>query len=151
MQKTHLIALVLGASALISGGVALAEAERPTFETLDRDSNGIVTQPEMEAARAERLGRMDTNGDGILSTEEFVAMHKARAERRAERMMARLDADKDGQVKIEELMQKQGRKNMFARADANSDGQLTKEEFDEARARMRDHRGRHGHTAPQDN
>ncbi len=55
---------------------------------------------------------------------------------RSQKMMARLDADKDGRITKEEA--EAARKKMFARLDRNSDGVIDEQEIDRARKAIMD-------------
>lgn len=122
--------------------------ERASFETLDADGNGEVTQAEMEAYRAERFSAADTDQDGALSKEELSARMSERANDRAarwvERMMERMDANDDGKLSQDELASRGGRKagDRFERLDADGSGGVSKEEFETAMKKHRGHGGR---------
>ena len=70
---------------------------------IDTNDNGVIEVEEMDAARKEmrlkreqrRLNRMDTDGDGVVSTDEFA--------RAGTRMMQHMDRDRDGVVTMEEV------------------------------------------------
>ncbi len=163
MMKTTLIAgLFLTAAAVPLAaqgpggpGGHDGEGRHPTFEMLDADGDGKVTQAEIAAFRAGRFAEVDTNGDGVVTLEEFTAQAVARATERAAEMFARLDADGDGALSRDALEARgalgpvdEGR--MFARLDADGDGAVSLEEFEamkERRAEMHRHRegGRGGH------
>lgn len=79
------------------------------FDRLDANQDGFVTEPEMErlrpggaptanqppgAGRPRRLARMDKDGDGKITREEFPGPG---------RLFDRLDADRDGTISREEL------------------------------------------------
>ena len=80
--------LVAGALMLAVAGASLgyateAEARRGggkgmnvSFEEIDKNGDGFVTQAEVDAHRLARFAAMDTNGDGALSVEELVAAAK---------------------------------------------------------------------------
>ena len=82
-----------------------AVGARRMFEMLDADKNNVVTAAEMDANRkkagagelstAEKIKKIDTNGDGVLSAEEHAAGSKA--------MFDAMDTDKDGFVSKTEL------------------------------------------------
>ncbi|MFK7870853.1 MAG: EF-hand domain-containing protein [Roseobacter sp.] len=111
-----------------------------SFEMLDVDGNGQITQAEMSQHRMARLSEADANGDGMLSVAEIAARGTERAKTRADRMMQRLDANSDGLLSSEELSQHSGRSRMFDRIDADGSGSVTKEEFEAAQAKMKERR-----------
>ncbi len=156
MMKTTLIAglfltaaaVPLAAQGMGGPGGPEGEGRRPTFEMLDADGDGKVTQAEIEAFRANRFAEVDADGDGVVTLEEFTAQAVARATERAAEMFGRLDADGDGTLSRDVLEARgprgpmdEGR--MFARLDADGDGAISLEEFEamkERRAEMRGHR-----------
>jgi Ca2+-binding EF-hand superfamily protein len=159
-------------SALIVTGFAMtpiAQArgmdgqERPSFEMLDADADGQLTRQEMQdygaAMAASRFAQTDANADGELSVEELTdaaQQHQSeRANRRASRMIERLDADGNGTISSDEVaamgMERgETRHNkMFERLDENEDGAINAEEFEQARAHSKhsgdkEHRKGHG-------
>ena len=114
--------------------------ERPAFSALDTDGNGKLTREEMAAHERVRFDQMDANGDGQLSADELGKMGKKRAEKRAAKMMKRVDANDDGMISFEEMSSgKMGKRQtkMFDRIDADGNGSLSEEEF----AKLGEHRG----------
>lgn len=90
--------------ALSFGSGALAD-NKPVADT------AATTAPVKEGKKfdrekyhAEKFAKIDKDGDGVLSRDEFLASHKERAEKAFEAM----DADKDGKLTKDEL--KEGRK-----------------------------------------
>ena len=152
MKKTPLI-LALVASSMTMPLVAQtpegAEDRRPSFEALDADGDGKVTQAELEAFRASRFAEIDTNGDGSVSREEFLAQAAARSEARAGRMFERLDADGDGALSRDAIEAGRGRgpdpARMISRLDTDGDGALSEDEFEAARERLAERRQERGH------
>ena len=146
MRMTLVAAALTG---LAFGGAALAKADKPhgprmTFEQLDTNQDGQITEAEMKAQGAARFAKADTNGDGFLTTSEIEAAGNERAKKRAAHMMERMDTDKDGKLSVEEMGKRHGRKgDMFAKFDVDNSGGLSKEEFDAAKSKMRKHRGGH--------
>jgi Ca2+-binding EF-hand superfamily protein len=73
------LSVVLGTLAALAGGVALAaDSAKPSFESLDKNSDGKVSLN--EAADNDSLfvafKGLDTNKDGVLSREEFAAYQR---------------------------------------------------------------------------
>ena len=146
MKRTTLIALTaatlaLGTAATFArdGGHRGDRTERidAMFERFDTDGNGEITRDEFDAARSDRFEGADTNGDGLLSTEELVqaalARHSEEAiTERVERMIERLDKDGDQALSAEELPGDRSNA-MFDRADADGDGIVTRAEVEDMR------------------
>lgn len=141
MKTTYWIAGVLVAG-LGAGVVGMASAhqggpQRVSFETLDTDGDGKLTQAEMEVQKKARFTATDTNGDGMLSAEEMLAQGKARAgermakrmEQRIGKMIERRDTNGDGMLSISEMEATAKGDQLFKRLDANGDGAITVEEY----------------------
>lgn len=81
------------------------------FQEADADGNGSVTAAEMDAAHAakggqgksaaDKIQKMDTDGDGALSATEHAAG--------AQEKMTKLDADGDGNISQAEFQAKKDR------------------------------------------
>jgi hypothetical protein len=92
--------------------------------------------------RAERLAKLDTNGDGTVSPEE----RKAAFEKFAQARFAKLDKNGDGALTKDEVGDK--RWQHLSVADADKNGSVTEAEIRQAVASGAlsfPHRGRHGH------
>lgn len=78
---------------------------------------------------------MDTDNDGAISRDEFMAGHQT-----ADARFAAIDADKDGAVSREEFLAagRDSREARFKAMDSNGDGRLTREELDARRTAMFD-------------
>ena len=76
---------------------------RHLMATYNTDGDGIVTQEELNAVRAEELATYDANGDGVLSLEEFQALWLAHLFEQMVDQFQALDADGDGLITEEEF------------------------------------------------
>jgi len=141
MKSTSFIAVIVATSGLLGAGAALAKpghggfGPKMSFEELDTDRDGQVTQAELEAHKAARFAETDSNGDGKLSLEEMQAKMHEHAQRRMSRMIERFDQDGDGALSQSELPQKGRHGDMFKRMDRDGSGGISQEEFEEARSR----------------
>ena len=150
LSKLATIPSMVSLAALIAlspvSATAKGGGERVSFEQLDANGDGALTQEEMAAHGAKRFADADTDGDGFLSAEELAEVAKARAGKRAEKrsakMLKHLDANDDGKLSADEMKPSEERMaKRFERADKNDDGQLSQEEFEQA-AKHRGHRGK---------
>lgn len=150
MKKT-LAAALLGASLL--AGSAYAAQQTPAPAPQDRPMRGDV-------------GRADTNNDGVITREEYLADVDARfakidvnkdgkitkderpdgGEGRGGRMMSRTDTNGDGAISLDEQRAQALRR--FDRLDANGDGKIDQAERDAARDRVRGMMERRSGDAP---
>ncbi len=94
----------------------------PEFSELDLNGDNQISIDEMTAHAKTRFARADQNSDGMLSAQEMTAEHAKASERRINKMIERMDANKDGQVSFEEIQN--GRKNrkqdkMFNKLEKN--------------------------------
>ena len=119
-----------------------ARASAQRFAKLDGDSSGTVSADELSQYLQERrrdpkqrhFESMDSNSDGYVSLDEYLAVTRERAERRFKHM----DKDADGLVSSQDFgaskrgHKKYGGKRIFSRLDGNGDGQVTKEESETA-------------------
>jgi Ca2+-binding EF-hand superfamily protein len=175
------LTLTLSAAALALGAGAVAYAQTPergmrgqemtraqaetmatkAFERADANGDGKIDAADRDARNDARFARLDTNNDGALSKDEFLASHERRAERtaqggeqadgkrpgkRGERMghrgmhgmgMAR-NADSDGDGAVSQVEFASAALARFDAADADKDGTVTREERREAHKAMRE-------------
>jgi hypothetical protein len=141
-------ALVANGSAIYAqsgGGMGRGLMER--FQTIDANSDGVVTAQEAGAWHESVFLVMDADQDGKLTNGEYMAVQMGRGadpaqrgprydERQAEKAarFTEMDDDKDGFVTKEQfLADGQAR---FAAADLDKSGMLAPEEFAAARWAM---------------
>ena len=112
-----------GRRGMMGRGGAGAGMMMRLFEEVDADGDGSVTQAEVDAYRATRVGAADGNDDGSLSLDEFQTLWLEQMRPRMVDAFQHLDEDGDGQITEAELDQRVGR--MVARLDRDGDGVLT--------------------------
>jgi hypothetical protein len=154
MKKSTKMALAFLALSTTLGGAALAD-KKPEggfgmgghggmmghMDLADADKNGEITFEEFSKAAGDRFTLADVNKDGKVTVEEMAAaIEKMRAERMAQRMINRFDADNDGSVTLAEIQNSQ--KEIYAVMDRNDDGKLVDDEMPRKGKR---HMGRHFH------
>ncbi|MGD8568414.1 MAG: EF-hand domain-containing protein [Gammaproteobacteria bacterium] len=119
------------------------ESAAKRFDRMDDDGNGVITSAEFGSYISERraewrerkFAMMDSDKDGQVSRDEYVAYRQQRAERRFQYM----DTDNDGKVSKSEYEDfkshrkhrkhgRHGKGRIFAKLDGNNDGQITREE-----------------------
>lgn len=151
-MKTTNLRIAVAALAILAGiGVAQAQGRHDgpqmpmTFESLDVDGSGEIDSADLDALRLQRFAEIDTDGNGSISEDEFVAHAAARAGERAAEMFARLDADGDGVLSRDVLESRAGPEmgaRMIERADTDGSGGVSEAEFEAMKTRMAEFRGR---------
>jgi len=122
------------------------------FAAADTNKDGKVTPEEFAAYRSAMVTGIDTDNDGLLSSDELIAMHMKRAAERAKdqssRMIQDLDANGDGKLSAAELIAMPVPPDAFERDDTNKDGVIDQAEAEAALKAMSNgpdgHRGKHG-------
>jgi Ca2+-binding EF-hand superfamily protein len=131
-----LLALAFGAAGASAADDSPADA---AFKRLDRNGDGAVTFDEFVQASDERLQRMDANGDGNIGRDEFLAHHAAEAEQRIARILAEFDKKKTGRLALADLAGRgdagRGAQRLGA-CDSDKDGVLTRAEYLHCRRRL---------------
>lgn len=133
MSKKALYAVLLITGVAAAGGLAMAAEPylpkaQKSFERIDLNKDGKINLAEFTPVAEKRFLGMDVNKDNALSTAEIDASLQAALERRRNRILANLDADKNGSVSRAEL--DKYIEAMVAGADTDSDGGVS---FSEAR------------------
>ncbi len=116
-------------------GSALAQLQEPSqqllenFERIDVNGDGFMSSVEFLDAQSVRWAQIDRNADGYLSKDDFPRIVARRARRQLAEI-ADLDANGDGLISQSEFID--GLAPVFHRADRNADGALTRSELGEA-------------------
>lgn len=97
------------------------------FESYDANSDGEVTQEEINTVRAERLAEFDTDGDSQLTLDEYQALWLDAMRERMVDQFQRHDDDGDGFVTVEEFGEDFAR--IVERRDRNGDGVLSADDL----------------------
>lgn len=117
--------------------------------SIDEEERQAIKE-ERKAARAERRARADTNGDGMISSDERAEERELLRESLRKRIIAKRAekfteiAGDDGHLSLEEMAElkpfqhvsEERITSIFARLDADESGHVTLEEFN---MRLRDH------------
>ena len=109
MSKLKMMAIVMATTALFLGGKHVLAQDRPAPGGPQHD----------------KFDAMDTNKDGKISYEEYMAYHQFDA----------MDTNKDGKISYEEYMAYHQKlsEEKFKALDADSNGFVTREEYQKAR------------------
>ena len=116
--------------ALTVGSAAWAQGR------LDADGNGSISRQEWLNAAGARFDRLDTNKDGVLTPDELSRARHGRHERSWRHSFSRVDTNGDGQISPAEFRAAFPRApaDLFTKLDTNKDGQLSRDELRGMRA-----------------
>ena len=150
---------VLAVATLLVAPVLLAQPGPPStdrsppysmLERLDQDGDGLISLEEFNAddrvPGMRMLDRADADGDGAVTREELRASIDVATEERRERIGRHMEQRFDA---IDEdgdgvIMRTEVLEQAFYRLDANGDGFISEAEAQDARDRRRHRRGRRG-------
>ena len=103
------------------------------IERFDANKDGSLQAAELPERMQERIGDIDTGGDGVVSKEELTAHfatmkaeHQKRFAERAKERFEKRDANKDGVLDQSEVGERWAKLSV---ADANGDQKLTQDEL----------------------
>ncbi|XP_028018683.1 calmodulin-like protein 5 [Balaenoptera acutorostrata] len=126
---------------------------KEAFDIFDKDKDGAINVPELgavmqklglnpsEAALKALVTRVDADGDGVISSQEFLAVIAKGVQAREDDLRTAFqafDLDGDGHISVDELRQSMAQLEgvsqeelvvMIQGADVNQDGQVNYEEF----------------------
>ena len=152
-MKTLNVAFISACFALNSGCMmaarAVAQQRQPdpskVFESADTNGDGVITKEEFHTARERLFARLDRNGDGYIDKDDMSGRLAGRqkAQERLAELVTQLDKDGDGRVSRSEFVD--GATPLFDRADTDHNGELSKDEV----ATIRGQRTRGGAAAGQ--
>ena len=143
MKTKSFISAIVVAAVTVTGTSALAKGPRATFQELDADGDGQVTQAEIETHRNQKFTAADTDGDGQLSVEEMQAAAQTKANERVTKMFEKHDANADGFLSEDELPKPRRASKMFERIDADGNGSISEQEYADAKDKMGRNHKRH--------
>lgn len=150
MKTLKLAALIASFSVVAAASLAATDktkchhhmGPRVVFKKIDANGDGKLTLEEFLNRGTEHFKARDANGDGLLSAEEMraAALKNAlkRINARIDRMLAKRDTNGDGQISLTEMELEKHASKLISRADTDGDGAVTKKEL--AKARKRHHR-----------
>jgi Ca2+-binding EF-hand superfamily protein len=127
--------LFVGLTVVTSAQAGDPPRQRPTFEQLDKNSDGKIVASEVPARGWQRLSRADTNKDNAVTKAEFDALRAspgAGGPGKARPTFEQLDKNSDGKIVASEVPAWGWQR--LSRADTNKDNAVTKAEFDALRA-----------------
>ena len=130
------VAIVIGCITLNSGCMmaarAVAQQRQPDpdrlFDSADTNGDGVITREEFHAARERLFARLDRNGDGFIDRDDLSGRLAGRqkAQERLAELVTQLDEDSDGRVSKLEFVE--GPTPLFDRADTDHNGELSQGE-----------------------
>lgn len=98
------------------------------IKRLDTDGDGKLSVEEFTIIGERPMARFDTNGDGSITSEEIDAVILERmVERRRQRVLDRFDLNGDGTISSDEIQRQ--REKVFALMDRNDDGTVDAQEL----------------------
>ena len=105
-----------------------AEMKQKYFDRIDTNHDGVITQDEYVAAATARFNKADTNGSGEITAQQIASSPRMvkREQRFAAREVKHMDTNGDGVVSQDEYIA--AAKARFAKLDKNGDGFIEADE-----------------------
>lgn len=131
---------ILAAAVALAATPALAQAndQRLLDRIAQADTNhdGVVSKQEFIAMRAQQFDRLDPNGDGVVTPQERPRLFNGKfGNAGGGEVLAHLDANGDGKIERDEFVN--GPTLLFDKVDANGDGGVTTAELEAAKAQLK--------------
>jgi Ca2+-binding EF-hand superfamily protein len=128
---------LIASAALLAGTAALAQTTpaapaAPPAPIAHPMSDATMTRDEVVAMVRDHFGRMDSDKNGSITTDEVMKGHDRMAGKFREMHIERSDGDKGGEHHIMRL-ERRDPKEAFERLDTNKDGAISFDEFSKAR------------------
>ena len=134
-MNTQSTASILLMIAIVFSGASLADSghhgKGRFMSFFDTNGDDVVTTEEFKAAAAERFRNMDADGNGAVTQDEFGAYLKEKRQNWSTVKFQKMDIDKDGNVSQSEYLdyQQQKAQRRFQHMDKNGDGMISEEEY----------------------
>src|SRR4051812_27992857 len=142
-------AILIGCITLNSGCMMAARAvaqQRQAdpsriFDSADTNGDGVITREEFHAARERLFARLDRNSDGFIDKDDMSGRVAGRqkSQERLATLVTQLDKDGDGRVSKSEFVD--GPTPLFDRADTDHNGELSRDEVAAIKQKMGELRG----------
>jgi Ca2+-binding EF-hand superfamily protein len=135
-MKKQILAGLLTAAALATAMPLMADSgdrgKSRFMEFFDSNGDNLVTMDELNESAAGRFDRMDDDGNGVVTRDEFRDYIGERRAQWRERKFALMDTDKDGQVSQNEYVayQQKRAERRFLYIDADKNGNLSQDEYE---------------------
>jgi Ca2+-binding EF-hand superfamily protein len=127
--------IILSTAVSVAASTAQAQSPNPIrqvlsdFDRIDADRDGDISRAEYRDFQIARWPRIDRNGDGFLTLDDFPRFAAGRA-RTLLAEIAYLDTNGDGRISRDEFVN--GPAPLFRRADLNGDNLLSRAELETA-------------------
>ena len=135
-QAKKFVLTTMTATFLGLAGLAAADDGRGRYiAAYDTNGDGVVSSDEIIAVRTADFNTYDVNADGSLSLAEYQSLETAEQARRLTSAFSSLDTDSSSTLTLAEFTVNAStgnsslQSNVFALTDANGDGYLTQAEF----------------------
>lgn len=148
-MNLRITAILIGCITLNTGCMmaarAVAQQRQPDpsriFDSADTNGDGVITREEFHAARERLFARLDRNGDGFIDKDDMSGrlVGRQKTQERLAALVTQLDTDGDGRVSKSEFVD--GPTLLFDRADTDHNGELSRDEVAAVKQKLAERRG----------